>query len=584
MQERLKQEIPEKIRRPTETSATCSGKDAGSQTWLALVESEQPKSSSSLWSVAFCFSLGSHSQTHYVVTWCRLGGGGGRRGCAVMERCSYSLSMCIMFSKQLGPANSYTPCDLRRYVATPGCRYNGYLGLNTGPAILISDFSGFPKSSLCRRMLDGFLTRGRSRLLPIPARMSNDLAVDETGAVVAVRLACLTPTKVNRVQSPARLLSVVIVPDDPTVRRVSSEISRFPRPFIQALLHTHLSRPHRLSIPRWVSGRWRVPEVDVGQKMHPGQSDTRIHQLSRLHRAQRAADFVTRPRGSKVSDLRCRPAGFGDAAAACAVQQRRRDEAGSVVGSTWLGVGAVVHPRGSGQLICAEIQSITTGLAAYGCRHVGGRARDLARGHSGVVIRLLASHLGDSSSIPLGIVPGFSQVGTTPEDASRRAFSGISSPSPLLIPTMPRLHPNYPNRFSRTIAAQISSLTIQLDRAIAVPDCCFGPPAQMLAERQARTAHRDCRILTRRSHAADVQLPLRTSVSPPPAPATMGGSPVKFTEQWKGDQKLRRSGQPRRSLRNTAPSNEARKEEMISQQHHLHRQHRNKHNILAQVN
>ncbi|KAJ8870889.1 hypothetical protein PR048_027190 [Dryococelus australis] len=42
-------------------------------------------------------------------------------------------------------------------------------------------------------------------------------------------------------------LYVGIVPDDAVGRRVFSGISRFPRPFIPALLHTHLSHPHRLS-------------------------------------------------------------------------------------------------------------------------------------------------------------------------------------------------------------------------------------------------------------------------------------------------------------------------------------------------
>ncbi|KAJ8888033.1 hypothetical protein PR048_007518 [Dryococelus australis] len=43
---------------------------------------------------------------------------------------------------------------------------------------------------------------------------------------------------------------VGIVPDDAAGRRVFSVISRFPRPFIPALLHTRLNHPHWLSIPR----------------------------------------------------------------------------------------------------------------------------------------------------------------------------------------------------------------------------------------------------------------------------------------------------------------------------------------------
>ncbi|KAJ8893460.1 hypothetical protein PR048_006058 [Dryococelus australis] len=43
---------------------------------------------------------------------------------------------------------------------------------------------------------------------------------------------------------------VGIVPDDAAGRRVFSGISRFPRLFIPALLHTHLNRPYQLSRPR----------------------------------------------------------------------------------------------------------------------------------------------------------------------------------------------------------------------------------------------------------------------------------------------------------------------------------------------
>ncbi|KAJ8870568.1 hypothetical protein PR048_029591 [Dryococelus australis] len=45
---------------------------------------------------------------------------------------------------------------------------------------------------------------------------------------------------------------VVIVPDIAVGRRVFSGISRFPIPFILALLHTHLNKPHRLSRPQYM--------------------------------------------------------------------------------------------------------------------------------------------------------------------------------------------------------------------------------------------------------------------------------------------------------------------------------------------
>ncbi|KAJ8870117.1 hypothetical protein PR048_029129 [Dryococelus australis] len=84
---------------------------------------------------------------------------------------------------------------------------------------------------LCHRVLEE--TRGYS---------------SASGATVAKRLARSPPTKANRVQSPAGGFSRVgVVPDDAVGRRAFSGISRFPRPFIPALLHTHLNHPHRLS-------------------------------------------------------------------------------------------------------------------------------------------------------------------------------------------------------------------------------------------------------------------------------------------------------------------------------------------------
>ncbi|KAJ8871200.1 hypothetical protein PR048_027506 [Dryococelus australis] len=65
-------------------------------------------------------------------------------------------------------------------------------------------------------------------------------------AMVAERLDCSPPTKVNRVQSLAGhsgFSQVGIIPDDATCRRVSSWISRFPRPFNSPLLHSHLISP-----------------------------------------------------------------------------------------------------------------------------------------------------------------------------------------------------------------------------------------------------------------------------------------------------------------------------------------------------
>ncbi|KAJ8897778.1 hypothetical protein PR048_003128 [Dryococelus australis] len=64
-------------------------------------------------------------------------------------------------------------------------------------------------------------------------------------ATAAERLACSPLTKVIRVQS--GFSHVGIVPDDAGGRRIFSGISLFPRPFIPALLYTHLNHPHRFS-------------------------------------------------------------------------------------------------------------------------------------------------------------------------------------------------------------------------------------------------------------------------------------------------------------------------------------------------
>ncbi|KAJ8867630.1 hypothetical protein PR048_031433 [Dryococelus australis] len=79
------------------------------------------------------------------------------------------------------------------------------------------------------------------------------LPYTRTRHAVAERLVCSPPTKSNRIQSLAGSL-----PDFrmwgscrtmPLVSRVFSGISRFPRSFIPALLHTHLAHPFPLSRP-----------------------------------------------------------------------------------------------------------------------------------------------------------------------------------------------------------------------------------------------------------------------------------------------------------------------------------------------
>ncbi|KAJ8897577.1 hypothetical protein PR048_002926 [Dryococelus australis] len=73
------------------------------------------------------------------------------------------------------------------------------------------------------------------------------------GAAVAELLTCSPSTEVNRFHprpGHSGFSHVEVVPDDAACLRVFSGISRFPSPFIPALLYTHLNHPHRLSKPR----------------------------------------------------------------------------------------------------------------------------------------------------------------------------------------------------------------------------------------------------------------------------------------------------------------------------------------------
>ncbi|KAJ8867363.1 hypothetical protein PR048_031164 [Dryococelus australis] len=71
-------------------------------------------------------------------------------------------------------------------------------------------------------------------------------------------------------------------------------------------------------------------------------------------------------------------------------------------------------------------------------------------GHGSVVVRLLASHLGELGLIPGWVAPGFSQVGITPDDATgRRVFSGMSRFSRPCVPALLLSHLYRPRRLSR---------------------------------------------------------------------------------------------------------------------------------------
>ncbi|KAJ8876747.1 hypothetical protein PR048_021194 [Dryococelus australis] len=76
------------------------------------------------------------------------------------------------------------------------------------------------------------------------------------GATVAERLACSPYIKANRAQSPARSLPDFRMWESCRKMNLVGEFYRgstvFLRPFIPALLHTHLTHSHRLARPRLV--------------------------------------------------------------------------------------------------------------------------------------------------------------------------------------------------------------------------------------------------------------------------------------------------------------------------------------------
>ncbi|KAJ8880328.1 hypothetical protein PR048_016795 [Dryococelus australis] len=91
---------------------------------------------------------------------------------------------------------------------------------------------------------------------------------------------------------------------------------------------------------------------------------------------------------------------------------------------------------------------------------------ELFKKGTSVVIRLLASHLGDPGSIPREVSPRFSNVGIMADYAAgRRVFSGISQFSHPCIPELLRTHLTSPLSVLKTSmfrATQISSLSLSL--------------------------------------------------------------------------------------------------------------------------
>ncbi|KAJ8893946.1 hypothetical protein PR048_006547 [Dryococelus australis] len=99
------------------------------------------------------------------------------------------------------------------------------------------------------------------------------------GGTVAERLACSPPTKTIWVKSPAGSLRILVCGNRagrtmPFVGRFFSGIFRFPRPFIPALLHTHLTKPSHTSMvdglcPHSSGAEWPTCNLMVGSS-RPG--------------------------------------------------------------------------------------------------------------------------------------------------------------------------------------------------------------------------------------------------------------------------------------------------------------------------
>ncbi|KAJ8880365.1 hypothetical protein PR048_016834 [Dryococelus australis] len=99
------------------------------------------------------------------------------------------------------------------------------------------------------------------------------------------------------------------------------------------------------------------------------------------------------------------------------------------------------------------------------------------RGRGGVVSRLLASHLGEPGSIPIGVASGFLHVVIVPDDAAdRQVFSGISRFPRACIPVRLQTHLASPPSALKTSllrTAQISPRT-NCFRKESCPCYCLG--------------------------------------------------------------------------------------------------------------
>ncbi|KAJ8883201.1 hypothetical protein PR048_015041 [Dryococelus australis] len=113
------------------------------------------------------------------------------------------------------------------------------------------------------------------------------------------------------------------------------------------------------------------------------------------------------------------------------------------------------------------------------------------RSRGGIVVRILASHLGKPGSIPGGVASGFSHVGIVPDDvAGRRVFSVTSPPPPLHSRAAP-----YSPRFTLIDSphldirnAQISSLTHFPNRSLIARAICRGERAATRGQSPGRSS------------------------------------------------------------------------------------------------
>ncbi|KAJ8869232.1 hypothetical protein PR048_030804 [Dryococelus australis] len=142
------------------------------------------------------------------------------------------------------------------------------------------------------------------------------------------------------------------------------------------------------------------------------------------------------------------------------------------------------------------------------------------------------------------------------------------------------------NWLSGHVTGDNHAAALSWDRRLPAVNCFAGSHAarsRRTAAPRIRSRHLATFKIFHRSKILQVGAKALGVSNPPPPPNPWEGHPRSSLKGRKGDQQLLRSGQSRRSLRNAAPSSKSRKEEMISQQQHLHSQYCNKHDILVQL-